>query len=211
MPTTDLEMRYEMLEALPGAGVRSWKARQRSTGREVTVHRLGRGASEAAELAEMRRLAHTGRKILESGEEQEGVYVITAAPPWLDWREWVRVQRAGPTAEDKFGRAGAWKLPPGAAGHHRERAPEPAPQSAPAAPVEEVRDVEPDRSIAATKFFSSRPPSPQPPPAKLELNLGATGAMAAPPRTSGRRVRWRRRRRRLLRISGRRARWRRRR
>ena len=56
VPGSELETRYEILEALEGAGAQSWNARRRSTGQAVTLHRLGRDAGGSAELAELRQL-----------------------------------------------------------------------------------------------------------------------------------------------------------
>ena len=54
----DFDRKYELIEPLPGAGPDSFRARQTSTGREVTVHFLVGGQTPENEklLARLRAL-----------------------------------------------------------------------------------------------------------------------------------------------------------
>src|SRR6266545_1774439 len=179
--TMDVEKRYELLEVLAGEGGRSWRARQRSTGREVTVHLPAGGA---AVVDEMQGLAHARQEIVEAGATEGTPFVVTK-PPHLHWSEWVRGQREGPTADQKLGRVGMWKVPAGMAPARPPRAPSAAPPKAaaqpppPPAPVAGEAEPAEQNPLVATRFFSSLPPKEKPPAPPKPAVLGATGAMPA--------------------------------
>ena len=116
----DLKQKYELIEPLPGEGPQSYRARQTSTAREVTVHVLtgGKTASNEAFLARLRALPpHSLARLVEVGEYQGNQFVVTMAPPFLHLSQWIEEQeRQAAESERRFSRAGAWKAPtaPGA-------------------------------------------------------------------------------------------------
>src|SRR5262245_12497918 len=85
-PKMALDQRYGLLEILPGEGANSFKARQKATGREVTVHVVtGSGL-----LAEFHRMSTRPPQVLDSGEDDGTAFVVTEAPPHLPFGEWLR-------------------------------------------------------------------------------------------------------------------------
>ena len=175
----DFEKRYELLEPVPGEGAKSFKSRHRPSGREVTVHLLtGAPAAAQSVLAELRRLPDTVRQGVETGDNEGTPYVVTPAPPHRGLRDWIRAH--GGEEEEKFGRAGQWKVPAGLAAphqHRREASPEPPPAPPPVPEaVLDMSEPEPVSPLEATRFFSTpkaQPGHAAPPPP----DLGATGAM----------------------------------
>ncbi|HJT89057.1 MAG TPA: hypothetical protein VJ732_14405, partial [Bryobacteraceae bacterium] len=88
----DFYQKYELLEALPGEGTRSFQAKQINSGRAVTAHLLigGRTPENEALLARIRVLPPASlAKVLEVGDNEGTPFVITEAPPYLHLSEWL--------------------------------------------------------------------------------------------------------------------------
>ncbi len=159
----DFYQKYELIEPLTGEGTRSFRARQRATSRTVSVHLLVGGKTPENEslLARLRGMPpQSMSKLIEVGDNDGTVYVVTIAPPYHHLNEWLDEQEraAAPPGEKEFTRAGTWKVP---------TQPGPAVEPAPAAPVAPV----------------APPPPPKPPvtPAKP----GEFIRMVGPPNQAG--------------------------
>lgn len=113
----DFAEKYSLIDRVPGEGTKSYRARQRSTGREVTVHLLvgGPTADNSALLERLRNLPPQAMaKLIEVGDNERGKFVVTVAPPYLHLSEWLDEQeRAAPPAPVQGIRAGMWKAPVG--------------------------------------------------------------------------------------------------
>ena len=110
----EFSQKYQLIQLLPGDGVRSHRARQTNTGREVTVHVLAGGKTPENEaiLARLRALQPPAMaKLIEVGEHAGDTFVVTVAPPYQRLEEWLDEQeRAGAGTRD-FSKAGVWKRP----------------------------------------------------------------------------------------------------
>src|SRR5260370_16103473 len=167
----DFSKKYQLMELLPGDGVRSYRARQMNTGREVTLHRLvgGKTAENEAFLVRLRAMQpHSMAKLIEVGEHEGDMFVVTVAPPYQRLDEWLGEQERADATAKEFGKAGFWKRPE--AGSLTPPLPAKAPEEA--APTA----AEPGEF---TKQFQ-RPPVPAPEP-----GLPATSAGTAPVRAPG--------------------------
>src|SRR5580692_10227948 len=112
----DFYQKYVLIDPLAGEGSKSFRARQISTGREVTVHLLpgGRTPENEALLTRLRTLPEGSlRKLIEVGDNDGTTFVATEAPPFLHLEEWLAEQeRSEHSAETlKYTRAGSWKIP----------------------------------------------------------------------------------------------------
>jgi len=91
--------KYQLLEALSGEGIESFRARHVSNGREVTAHLLpgGKAAEETkALMARLVRLPWQARaNLLEIGEYRGRSYVVLAAPPFLHFFAWLQAAESG--------------------------------------------------------------------------------------------------------------------
>ena len=108
----DFSQKYDLIELLPGDGVRSYRARQTNTGREVTVHLLvgGKTPENEAFLARLRAMQpQSMAKLIEVGEHQDGTFVVTVAPPYQRLDEWLAEQDHAAAVAKEFGKAGVWK------------------------------------------------------------------------------------------------------
>jgi len=146
----DFYQKYNLIEPLAGEGTRSFRAKQASTGRDVTVHLLvgGRSPENDVLLARLRALPPQAMgKLIEVGDNEGTTYVATAAPPFQHLSEWLNEQEAGPG----LARAGMWKAPETPAPPVAPPAPAPPPPPPVSAPGEFTR-----------LFQASQSPSPQP-------------------------------------------------
>src|ERR1035438_5340667 len=105
-----------LIEPLAGEGTRSFRARQASTGRDVTVHLLvgGKSPENEALLARLRGLPpQTMGKLIEVGDYEGTTYVATVAPPFQHLSDWLSEQESMLPVEEPqgFARAGMWKIP----------------------------------------------------------------------------------------------------
>ena len=110
----DFPQKYNLIEALPGTGVQSYRARQTNTGRDVTVHLLvgGKTAGNDAFLARLRGMEPQAMaKLIEVGEHEGDTFVVTVAPPYQRLEEWLAEQDRAAAAVKDFGKAGVWKRP----------------------------------------------------------------------------------------------------
>src|ERR1035437_10558326 len=108
----DFSQKYDLIELLPGDGVRSYRARQTNTGREVTVHLLvgGKTPENEAFLARLRAMQpQSMAKLIEVGEHQDGTFVVTVAPPYQRLDEWLAGQGHAGAAAKEVGTAGGWE------------------------------------------------------------------------------------------------------
>ena len=88
----DFYEKYELIEPLPGEGTKSFRAKQISTAREVTVHLLvgGRTPDNDALLTRLRAIpAQSFSKLIEVGDNSGTPYVVTGAPPYQHLAEWL--------------------------------------------------------------------------------------------------------------------------
>src|ERR1019366_1283043 len=128
----DFSQKYDFVELLPGEGVRSYRARQTNTGRDVTVHLLvgGKTPENEAFLVRLRAMQpQSMAKLIEVGEHQGATFVVTVAPPYQRLDEWMAEQDHAAAVAGEFGKATIWKRPdagtPAAAPAHPPAAPEP--------------------------------------------------------------------------------------
>src|SRR5437764_15371096 len=111
--------KYELLDAVPGVGGKSFQARQIPSRREVTVHLLtgGETPENQALLARLRKLPLEAlAKVIEVGDRDGAKFVVTVAPPYLHLHDWLLEQERSVRSlhDQQFNRAGAWKVPPAA-------------------------------------------------------------------------------------------------
>ena len=103
---TNLTKKYELLERMPGEGVKSFRGRQIHSGREVAIHLLpgGHTAENEALLARMRTLPLSSlAKLIEVGEQDATIYVVIEAPPHQHLLEWLSEEEgAGSSATNQF-------------------------------------------------------------------------------------------------------------
>src|ERR1039458_4111290 len=103
-----LYKRYELIEPIPGGTVKSFKARQISTGRDVWVYLLV-GGEEALQRQVRAVAAEKRRRILEEGTHEGTPFVVTddlGAP----FEEWLNTPVAvSPASADVLTRAGQWQ------------------------------------------------------------------------------------------------------
>jgi hypothetical protein len=98
----DVNREYELLEAIPGAGPRSFRARRNSSGQEVTLHLLPGGKTPENEsvMMRLRKLPPLSQaKLVQIGEDQGSNVVVTAAPPHLHLLEWLAAEERGAQPE----------------------------------------------------------------------------------------------------------------
>ena len=110
----DFSQKYDLIELLPGEGVQSYRARQTNTGRDVTVHLLVGGKTPENEgfLVRLRAMQpQSMAKLIEVGEYQGAMFVVTVAPPYQRLDEWLAEQDRAAAAAKEFGKAGIWKRP----------------------------------------------------------------------------------------------------
>src|SRR6266536_2521069 len=110
----DFTQKYQLIELLPGEGVESYRARQTNTGRDVTVHLLVGGKTPANEAFLLRlRGMHpqSMAKLIEVGEHQGNMFVVTVAPPYQRLDGWLAEQDRAAAAAKEFGKASFWKRP----------------------------------------------------------------------------------------------------
>ena len=110
----EFSQKYNLIELLPGEGVQSYRARQTNTGRDVTVHLLVGGKTPENEgfLVRLRAMQpQSMAKLIEVGEYQGAMFVVTVAPPHQRLDEWLAEQDRAAAATKEFGKAGIWKRP----------------------------------------------------------------------------------------------------
>src|SRR5438046_290605 len=96
---------YELLELVPGGTVRTFKARQIGSGRDVLVHLLVSGG-EALERQLENLIPEKRAQILDRGMHEGTPYVVsTALPAGVNFEEWL----SGPL-KDLGTRAGKWDI-----------------------------------------------------------------------------------------------------
>jgi hypothetical protein len=93
----DFHRKYALLDPIPGNGASSYRGRQLLSGREVTVHFLpGDGMGNEALLSRIRALPpHVLSQLLEIGEHEGALYLVTIAPPYLHFCDWLPVEEPG--------------------------------------------------------------------------------------------------------------------
>jgi len=86
----DLDKKYTLLESIPGHGASSFRGRQLASGREVTVHLVsGERAQREALLLRIRALPPESLgQVVEVGEQEGTLYLVTPAPPHRHFSEW---------------------------------------------------------------------------------------------------------------------------
>ncbi|HLK62649.1 MAG TPA: hypothetical protein VKU19_04360 [Bryobacteraceae bacterium] len=111
----DFYKRYELIEPLAGPGTKSFRAKQASTQRDVTVHLLigGRTPENEQLLARLRAMpAQSFSKLIEVGDNDGTPYVVTVAPPYQHLAEWLTDQEtAAAQSAQRFTHAGAFRAP----------------------------------------------------------------------------------------------------
>src|SRR5690242_19587784 len=109
----DFYQKYELIEPLAGEGTKSFRAKQNSTGREVTVHLLVGGETPENQvlLARLRALPPQSMgKLIEVGNHEGTTFVVTGAPPFQHLTEWLNDQdRAAREESNKLTKVGVWK------------------------------------------------------------------------------------------------------
>src|SRR5581483_11867148 len=151
----DFRKKYELLEALPGQEIKSFKAREIASGRSVLVHLLSPAQSTAMESI-LRHLAdlpaERRKEIVEVGNSAGTPYVVTDMQSGcLPLGEWLNLDK--PVEAEQFGRPGAGNIPA-------------KPDSEAPARVE-TEAGESTRMFLSPPFVDERPAStPSPPPAE---------------------------------------------
>jgi hypothetical protein len=90
----EFQKKYAFTEPIPGEGASSFRGRQLTSGRDVSIHLLpgGRAVNESF-LARIRNLPNdTLAKLVEIGEDNGNLYVVTIAPPYQHFSEWLSDQ-----------------------------------------------------------------------------------------------------------------------
>src|ERR1035437_8253264 len=109
----DFYQKYELIDPHPGEGTKSFRARQVSIGREVTVHLLvgGRSAENEQLLARLRAMpSQSFSKLIEVGDNDGTPFVVTVAPPHEHLAEWIEGQeKVGLSNTDQLIHAGKWR------------------------------------------------------------------------------------------------------
>ena len=182
----DFLQKYVLVELLPGEGVRSYRARQTNTGRDVTVHLLvgGKTPENEALLVRLRGMQpQSMAKLIEVGEHQGDTFVVTVAPPYQRLDEWLAEQDRAASAAREFGKAGFWKRPD--AGSLTPPPSAVAPPPAPAAELDELAKMfgAPPAS-SATGQFTPPPPVATPPSGPGEFTQMFQSPVAPSPPTS---------------------------
>ena len=97
----DFKNKYALLDLIPGDEASSYRGRQLASGRDVTVHLLcGAPAENDRLLSRIRALPPESlRQVVEIGEQDGTVYLVTAAPPHRQISEWLSEQEHAPAAE----------------------------------------------------------------------------------------------------------------
>ncbi|HEY7388976.1 MAG TPA: hypothetical protein VH640_10745 [Bryobacteraceae bacterium] len=104
----DLDKKYALIESIPGQGASSYRGRQIESGRDVTVHLVRGGRAENENLlSRIRTLPPESlRQVIEVGEQEGTLYLVTTAPPHRHFSEWLpeqeRVTSAGPGEFTRF-------------------------------------------------------------------------------------------------------------
>ena len=106
--------RYELLDLARDEEIKTFTARQRDTGRTVSVHLLvGGRAKHPALMDRLEQLPeHARAEILESGEHEGTAFAVT--DPWLrteSFQEWILTAKAPQIRGDQFAKAGSWRVP----------------------------------------------------------------------------------------------------
>ena len=133
----DFYNKYDLIEGLPGGSSRSFRARQIRSGRDVTVHLLvgGRTPENEKLLARLREMpAQSFSKLLEVGDNEGTLFVVTAAPPYLGLNEWLEEQEKAAGNVNRPASDSVWSAPVAAP---PSPAPPPPPQAPPAAAAAE--------------------------------------------------------------------------
>ena len=101
----DFSQKYDLIELLPGEGVQSYRARQTNTGRDVTVHLLVGGKTPENEgfLVRLRAMQpQSMAKLIEVGEYQGAMFVVTVAPPHQRLDEWLAELSSRPAVREEL-------------------------------------------------------------------------------------------------------------
>jgi hypothetical protein len=106
--------RYELLDLARDGEIKTFTARQRDTGRTVSVHLLvGGRAKHPALMDRLEQLPEQARaEILESGEHEGTAFAVT--DPWLrteSFQEWILTAKTPQIRGDQFAKAGSWRVP----------------------------------------------------------------------------------------------------
>ena len=164
----DFSQKYQLIELLPGEGVQSYRARQTSTGRDVTVHLLvgGKTPENEAFLVRLRAMQPPSMaKLIEVGEHQGATFVVTVAPPYQRLGEWLAEQDHAAAAVNQFGKAGIWKRPETGSPSATPASPKPDIALEPPSPLPQAGSPAPRAAEPGefTKQFQ-RPAAPAPEP-----------------------------------------------
>ena len=95
----DFEQKYELIAPLPGEGPKSFRARQKGLARDVTVHFLvgGQTSANQALLTRLRALPPDSMaRLIEVGNNNGVLYIVTVAPPFQHLLEWLKDQEPAP-------------------------------------------------------------------------------------------------------------------
>jgi hypothetical protein len=87
----DLDKKYALIESIPGQGASSYRGRQIASGRDVTVHLLRGDQAQNENLLSRIRTLPLGslRQVVEVGEQEGTLYLVTTAPPHRHFSEWL--------------------------------------------------------------------------------------------------------------------------
>ncbi len=183
----DVHQKYELIELLPGEGPKSFRARQSSMARDVTVHVLvgGQTPENQGLLARLRALPPNSlARMVEVGTNNDGTqYVVIFAPPFQHLMEWLKDQEAAAIEAQRLTRAGAWKIP---APSQPAAAPPPVPPVAPGRPSPFADMFEAPQAMPTGQMMSSgAQQSPAPPvasePGEFTRLFQTAAVPAAPP------------------------------
>ena len=172
----DFYSRYELIEPVPGTGTKSFRARQVSTARDVTVHLLvgGRTPENEQLLARLRGMpAQSFSKLIEVGDNEGTPFVVTVAPPYLHLADWLGEQEIAAAQGVQRPTAGGARRTPTAYGNM----PAPLETASPATPASPPTAPRGTTSGAPVTQSSAPPPqAPASPPASPTSQSSAPGA-----------------------------------
>jgi hypothetical protein len=189
----DFNNKYALLDVIPGDGASSYRGRQLASGRDVTVHLLrGAPAENDSLLSRIRALQPESlREVVEIGEQDGTVYLVTAAPPHRHISEWLSEQEHAPSAEPgeftRFFQPNSFQPPAGSSPGEFTRlfapglAPQPADVSQVNTPNPEQGSGEYTRLIAQSPM-SAAPSADQMSVVRLAAPAQSTSVASAPPR-----------------------------
>src|ERR1044071_6910318 len=101
---------YELQELIPGGTVKTFKARQIATGRDVRVHLIVSNSQSV--LRQVKALVGEKRSlVIDHGEDSGTTYVVTAPlPGGVNFEQWLNAPGVGSSTLPELQRVGQWDV-----------------------------------------------------------------------------------------------------